>query len=190
MVTNLISAPEDIKSIHVNVQMFRSECLGCRNQNITVYILRKALPKEMEDKEAVGILKNLTLVATLRNPVINTAKFHEFYFEPKASQFSIVFLSAGSCTRILDIRLSYFICDNNISSGITLPRTVAPVNGSQRVNVSCPENTLNRGNEEAYGLCSSKGIWEIKSPCMCKKGYTLNTNAEGCIGKLCLVSLN
>ncbi|CAB4005869.1 ephrin type-B receptor 1 isoform X4 [Paramuricea clavata] len=161
--------------------MFRAECSGCKNQNITVYILRKALPKETKDKEAVGILKNLTLVATLGNQVINTARFHEFYFEPKASQFFLVFLSAGSCTRIQDIRLSYFICDNNISSGVKLSRTVAPVNGSQRVNVSCPVNTLNPGNEEAYGLCSSKGIWEIKSPCMCKKGYTLNTNAEGCI---------
>ena len=171
--------------------MVRSGCSKCKNQNIIVYILRKAsLKGESKKIEDVGILKNLTLVATLKNQVINRAKFHEFYFEPKASQFSIVFLSAGSCTRILDIRLSYFICDNNISSGITLPRTVAPVNGSQRVNVSCPENTLNPGNEEAYGLCSSKGIWEIKSPCMCKKGYTLNTNAEGCIGKLCLVSLN
>jgi hypothetical protein len=52
------------------------------------------------------------------------------------------------------------------------------------VNVSCPENTLNPGNEEAYGLCSSKGIWKIISPCICKKGYTLNTIEEGCIGML------
>jgi hypothetical protein len=187
LVTNFIPAPKEIKSILVNVQMFRSECSKCKNQNITVYILRKGLPKETKDYEAVGILKNLTLVATLRNQAINTAKFHEFYFEPKPPKFSIVFLSAGSCTQIQDIRFSYFICDNNISSGVKLPRTVAPVNGSQRVNVSCLENTLNPGNEEAYGLCSSKGIWEIKSQCMCKKGYTLNTNEEGCTGKLCLV---
>jgi hypothetical protein len=169
--------------------MFRSDCTKCKNQNITVYILRKALPKETKDEEAVGILKNLTLVATLKNKKDLTLKFHQFHFEPKALQFSIVFLSAGSCTRIQDIRLSYFVCDKNSSSGITLPRTVAPVNGSQRVNVSCPKNTLNPSNEEAYGLCSSKGIWKIKSPCMCKKGYTLN-NEKGCIGKLCLVSSN
>jgi hypothetical protein len=164
--------------------MVRSGCATCKNQNITVYILRKASPKgESKEIEDVGILKNLTLVATLRNQVINTVKFNEFYFEPKASLFSIVFLSAGSCTRIEDIRLSYFVCDKNTSNGIILPRTVAPVNGSQRVNVSCPKNTLNPSNEEAYGLCSSKGIWEIKSPCMCKKGYTLTTD-EGCTGML------
>jgi hypothetical protein len=171
--------------------MVRSGCSKCKNQNITVYILRKAsLKGESKKIEDVGILKNLTLVATLKNQVINTAKLHKFHFEPKESQFSIVFLSAGSCTRIQDIRLSYFFCDNSSSAGVNLPRTVAPVNGSQRVNVSCLENTLNPGNEEAYGLCSSKGIWEIKSPCMCKKGYTLNTNEKGCTGMLYLVSLN
>jgi hypothetical protein len=178
---------EFIKSVHVNVKVYRPECGLCKNQDVKVYILRKALPIGQKGlKEAVRILKNLTLVTTLKNQTDLTDKFHQFHFEPKAKvpQFSIAFLSAGSCTLIKDIKLSYFVCDKNTSAGVNLPRTVAPDSGSQRVNVSCPENTLNPGNEEAYGLCSSKGIWKIISPCICKKGYTLNTIEEGCIGML------
>ncbi|CAB4003216.1 ephrin type-A receptor 5 isoform X2 [Paramuricea clavata] len=182
LVTKFQQVKEFIKSVHVNVKVYRPECGLCKNQDVKVYILGKALPIGQKGlKEAVGILKNLTLVTTLKNQKDLTDKFHQFHFEPNAPQLSIAFLSAGSCTLIKDITLSYFVCDKNTSAGVNLPRTVAPDSGSQRVNVSCPENTLNPGNEEAYGLCSSKGIWKIISPCICKKGYTLNTIEEGCI---------
>ena len=187
MVTKFQKVKEFIKSVHVNVKVYRPECGLCKNQDVKVYILRKALPIGQKGlKEAVRILKNLTLVTTLKNQKDLTNKFHQFNFQPKAKalQFSIAFLSAGSCTLIKDIKLSYFVCDKNTSAGVNLPRTVAPDSGSQRVNVSCPENTLYPGNEEAYGVCSSTGIWKIISPCVCKKGYTLNTIEEGCIGML------
>ncbi|CAB4018688.1 ephrin type-B receptor 6 isoform X1, partial [Paramuricea clavata] len=182
LLTKFQQVKEFIKSVHVNVKVYRPECGLCKNQDVKVYILYKALPIGQEGlKEAVGILKSLTLVATLKAQKDLTDKIHQFHFEPMASQFSIAFLSAGSCTLIKDITLSYFVCDKNTGAGVNLPRTAAPDNGSQRVNLSCSENTLNPGNEEVYGLCSSKRIWKIISPCICKKGYTLNTIEEVCI---------
>ncbi len=165
--------------------MFRSECDDCHNQDIRVYVLYKTLPRPpAQIQEAVNILKNLKLVATLKNEKDLTEKNHLFHFEPKGKKFSMVFLSAGSCTVIKQISVYSFFCEKNTSSGVNLPKTDAPASGSRRVNVSCPKNTLNPGNDQAYGLCSSEGKWDIISPCMCKKGYTLNTIEEGCMGKL------
>ncbi len=162
--------------------MYRSECPRCGNQDIKVYVLYRDLPiQASEIQEAIRILNDLTLVANLNNRRDRTGKAHNFHFEPnhRPSAFSLVFLSAGSCTLIRDIALFYFVCDKNITSGVNLPRTFAPANDSERVNVSCGANTLNQGN----GVCSSEGIWVTTSPCMCKKGYTLNIE-QGCIGKL------
>ena len=116
------------------------------------------------------------MVVNLSNKIDRTIATHDFSFEPKASTFSIVFLSAGSCTLIKSMSVSYFICEQNTNSLTNLPRTVAPANGLQRVNVSCPENSV----EGTYGLCSSEGIWKILSPCACRKGYSLNRE-EKCI---------
>ena len=185
MVTKAVKLSEEHSAIHVNVEMHRTGCPGCRNQGIKVYILYQPLPKQADQiQEAVRILENQKSVATLQNNQDNTGKTHRFHSEPKSRQFSIVFLSAGSCTLIKDISIYYFFCEKNTSTGVNLPKTDAPASGSRRVNVSCPENTLNPGNDQAYGLCSSEGKWDIISPCMCKKGYTLNTIEEGCMGKL------
>ena len=160
--------------------MFRSECDECRNQDIKVYILHKALATDLS--KAVSILKSLPLVANLSNAKGLTEKIHAFHFEPKTRNLSIVLLSAGSCTQIKDIVLSYFACDKNISSLANLPRTVAPASGSKRVNVSCPEKSVNPNDKEVYGLCSSEGIWKFISPCMCKNGRALSVEGK-CVGK-------
>ena len=181
LVTKLIPAA-DSKRIHVSVTMFRSECDECRNQDIKVYILHKVLATDQS--EAARILKRLPMVVNLSNKK-NLAETHYFYFEPKASTFSLVFRSAGSCTQIRNITVSYFICEKNTSSWANLPQTVAPASGLQRVNISCPEKPRSASADgiEGYGLCSSEGVWQMLSPCMCKKGYTLNIKGE-CIGKL------
>ncbi len=188
LVTKPTVLPGNFTAVHVNVKMVRSECDSCQNQDIKVYILHKSLPKQLDKiQEAVRILKNLKLVANLKNEKDLTEKTHNFHFESKEQRFFMVFLSQGSCTVIKDIRIFYFVCDKNIINGANLPLTHAPGNGSERVNVSCGSNTLNQGNEEAFGVCSSKGIWLTISPCMCKKGYTLNID-EGCMGKLYTLS--
>ena len=161
--------------------MFRSECSECRNQDIKVYILYKALAGDLS--KAVSMLKSLPLVVNLRNAKDRTEKIHAFHFEPKTRKFSIVLLSEGSCTVINDITVSYFVCEKNISGLANLPRTVAPASGSTRVNFICPEESVNPDGKEVYGLCSSEGIWKIILPCMCKKGHTVSVEGK-CVGKL------
>ena len=123
----------------------------------------------------------MTLVANLHNEKESIFKTHNFHFELKASTFSIVFLSAGTCTVVSYIEILYYACEKFNSDGFSLPRTIAPASGSKRVNVMCG---LKKLNKEAYGMCSSAGIWLIISPCMCKKGYPKNIEGEGCLGKL------
>ena len=163
--------------------MFRSLCGKCKNQTIKVYILDKKMPKT-GTKETIEFLENLGLIATLSNKRENSMEIHHFEFQPNGSkQVSILFLSAGSCTRIHNMNISYFVCEEKLISGVQLPLKFAPASGAERVNVSCPENTLNLGNEMPFGQCSSEGEWEIRSQCMCKQGYTLDASNEGCKGK-------
>jgi hypothetical protein len=159
--------------------MYRVSCDNCKNQDIKVYILYKS-------SYLLENLKNLPLLTILDNKRDSTEKFHEFHFEPKASIFSIVFLSSGSCTVIRDIRMDYFVCEKNTRSLMNLPRTVAPAIKQRRVNSNCSDNAVSADGTQGFGLCSSKGVWEIISPCMCKKGYTVR-KFGGCIGKYSLV---
>ena len=168
--------------------MVRSKCPKCRNQDINVYILYE---KTAYNQAPSAALKKLELLTTLRNPKPlalsdNTKKNHNFLVKLKSQTFSIVFRSSGSCTLIKYIDVYNFVCEKNTSSGVNLPETNAPANGFQRVDVNCSKNTLNPDNVRPYGLCSSTGKWNITSPCMCKEGYTLHTDGEGCMGKFCL----
>ena len=170
--------------MHIDVEMVRSDCSSCKNQTIEVYILGQQLPWSTSN-ETIKMLENLTLVATLSNERENTIETHHFQFQTKGLKMvSILFLSAGSCTRIRNINISYFVCEKNVESGVNLPETIAPASGFERVNLSCPKSTLNPGNKPPYGLCSSEGEWTIKSRCKCVQGYTLDRINEGCKGKL------
>ena len=170
--------------MHIDVEMFRSPCGTCKNQTIDVYISDQDLPLDIT-KENIKILENLTLIATLSNKKEDSMETHHFQFQSnRLKHFSILFLSEGSCTRIHNINISYFVCEKKIASGVHLPRTVAPARGVKRVNVSCIKNTKNAENETPYGQCSSEGEWRLTSQCMCKQAYTLDTINEGCKGKL------
>ena len=170
--------------MHIDVEMFRSSCGSCKNQAIDVYISDQDLPLDTT-KENIKILENLTLIATLSNKKEGSTEIHHFQFQSnRLKRFSILFLSVGSCTRIHNINVSYFVCEKKIASGVHLPRTVAPARGVKRVNVSCIKNTKSAENETPYGQCSSEGEWRLISQCMCKPGYTLDTINEGCKGKL------
>lgn len=167
--------------MHVDVEMLTANCSQCKNQTIEVYILDKTLPLIIT-KDAIKMLEELRLIASLSNKKDDVMKIHHFQFQPKeVKEASILFLSAGSCTRIHRINISYFVCEEDIKSGLNLPRTIAPASSFQRVDVSCPKNALNPGNEVPYGNCSSEGEWKIISRCVCKEGYTLD---ERCKGKL------
>ena len=172
--------------MHIDVGMYKSPCGVCRNQDIPVFILSQPLPTSVKD--AFKKLNQLTSIKTLVNKNLGY-QTHHFQFEIKQeSSIFIVFLSAGSCTQIRDITISYFVCERNSSNGVILPETIAPSSGSERVNVSCPENSINPGNEAAYGLCSSEGMWTIiLSPCICKEGYTFDRSIGGCQRKVLLV---
>ena len=170
--------------MHIDVEMFRSPCSTCKNQTIDVYISDQNLPL-VTTKENIKILENLTLIATLSNKKEGSMETHHFQFQSnRLKHFSILFLSEGSCTRIHNINISYFVCEKKITSGVHLPRTVAPARGVKRVNVSCIKNTKNAENETPYGQCSSEGEWRLISQCMCKRAYTLDTINEACKGKL------
>ena len=179
------TAVEDYNSVEVDVGMFRGSCSQCKNQTIEVYILGQTLPQTIT-KETIKMLENLRLIATLSNKQADSIETHHFQVQPKGlEKILILLLSAGSCTRIHRMNISYFVCDKNISSGVNLNRTIAPASGLMRVNGSCPMNTLNPGIPEVpYGLCSSKGEWTIISPCVCKQGYTLNAVTKRCDSKL------
>ena len=168
--------------------MFKAKCVVCKNQTIPVFVLSQPLPTNV--KEAFEKLNQLTWIKTLVNKNLGY-ETHHFQFEIKqeSSTIFIVFLSTGSCTQIRDIMISYFVCERNSSNGVILPETIAPSNGSERVNVNCPKNSINPGNEAAYGLCSSEGMWTIISPCMCKGGYTFDSSIGGCQSKFLLVLL-
>ena len=170
-------------SVHIDVGMYKSPCDVCKNQDIPVFILTQPLPTGV--KEAFKELNQLTSIKSLVNKNLGY-QTHHFQFEIKQeNDIFIVFLSAGSCTQIRDIKISSFGCKRINCNGVYLPQTNAPRSGSQRVNLSCPENTINPGNEATYGLCSSEGIWKIIHglPCMCKEGYTLNIFHEACRSK-------
>ena len=170
--------------MHIDVEMFRAKCSQCKNQTIEVYILGQVL-RTIITKKTIQDLGNLSLIATLSNKKMDSIQTHHFQFQPNGlKEISILFLSAGSCTRIHSMNISYFVCDKNIESGVHFPQTIAPASSFKKVNVTCPMNTLNPGNEVSYGLCSSKGEWTIISQCMCKRGYTLDTSDEECKGKL------
>ena len=165
--------------------MFRSKCSECKNQTIEVYILGQSLPQTIT-RQTIKMLENLRLIATLSNEKVDSIQAHHFQFQPNGLKaISLLFLSAGSCTQIYSMNISYFVCDKNINSGVNLNRTIAPASGFMRVNGSCPINTLNPGIPEVpYGLCSSKGEWTITSSCVCKQGYTLNNVTKRCNSKL------
>ena len=166
--------------MHINVEIVRAKCSHCINQTIEVYILGQTLPLTI-NKEIIEMLENLKLIATLSNKQVGSTQTHHFQFQPKElKKISILFLSAGSCTLIYNMNISYFICERNIRNEIYLPETISPASGYKKVNVSCPMNRLNPRNEEPYGLCSSKGEWTIISGCMCKQGYSLDTTDEKC----------
>ena len=170
--------------MHIDVEMFRGSCGTCKSQTIDVYISDQNLPLAIT-KENIKILENLTLIATLSNKKENSMETHRFQFQSnRLKYFSLLFLSEGSCTRIHNINISYFVCEKKIASGVHLPRTVAPARGVKRVNVSCIKNTKNAENETPYGQCSSEGEWSLISQCMCKQAYTLDTINETCKGKL------
>ena len=170
--------------MHIDVEMFRSNCPQCKNQTIEVYVLGQSLP-QTTTRQTIEMLQNLSLIATLSNEKVDSIQTHHFQFQPHRSKaISLLFLSMGSCTRIHHMNISYHVCEENIESGVHLPRTIAPASGFMRVNVSCPVNTLNPGNEVSYGLCSSEGEWTIISQCICKQGYSLDTIDEECKGKL------
>ena len=178
---------EGYNSVHIDVEMFTSNCVQCKNQTIEVYILGQNLPQTITN-ETINMLENLRLIATLSNKQMNSIETHHFQFQPKGLKtVSLLFLSAGSCTRINHMNMSYFVCDKSIKGGVQLPRTLAPASGLKRVNVSCPKNTLNPGNESSYGFCSSDGEWTITSQCKCKQGYTIDAVNDECKGKLSLV---
>ena len=167
--------------------MFKAECVVCKNQDIPVFILSRPLPTDK--KEAFEKLNRLMSIKSLVNKNLNY-ETHHFQFEIKQeNSIFIVFLSAGSCTQIRDIKISHFVCLRNSSNGVILQETIAPSRGSKRVNVICPDKTKNPGNEAAYGLCSSEGMWTIISPCMCKEGYTFDSSIGGCQSKFLLVHL-
>ena len=179
---------EGYNSVHIDIEMFTARCPQCKNQTIEVYILGKNLPQTIT-KETIEMLENQRLIATLSNKQVSSMETHHFQFQSEGlKEVSLLFLSAGSCTRIHHMNMSYFVCDKSIQGGVQLPRTIAPASGLKRVNVSCPKNTLNPGNESSYGLCSSEGEWTITSRCKCKQGYTLDTVNEGCKGNFSLVS--
>ena len=170
--------------MHIDVEMFRAPCGSCKNQTIDVYISDQDLPVDIT-KENIKILENLKLIANLSNKKEDSMETHHFQFQSnRSNRFSILFLSEGSCTRIHNINISYFVCEKKIANGVHLPRTVAPARGVKRVNVSCIKNIKNAENETPYGQCSSEGEWRLTSQCMCKQAYTLDTINEACKGKL------
>ena len=170
--------------MHIDVEMFAHSCLQCKNQTIEVYILGQTLLQTIT-KETIKMLEDLSLIATLSNKQVDFTEINHFQYQSEGlKEVSLLFLSAGSCTRIHHMNMSYFVCDKSVNSGVNLNRIIAPASGFMRVNVSCPMNTLNPGIEVSYGLCSSNGEWTIISPCVCKQGYTLNNVTKRCNSKL------
>ncbi|XP_028394333.1 tyrosine-protein kinase receptor Tie-1-like isoform X2 [Dendronephthya gigantea] len=165
---------KDYESIHVGLEMARTRCEKCKNQRIKVYILHhNSMQTPRTSPEMLG---NLTLVETLVNKVDSAYEFHNFWFVPEKSKFSLVLLSEGSCTRIKIIEISAFVCERNIIKGVNLTRTISPATGFKRKNATCNmKNALNLENAEPYGLCSSNGTWDVQSPCKCKIGFAIGT---------------
>lgn len=166
--------------IHVSMKMKVWDCNVCKDQSIKAFIVHASVVK---NSQPYKLLEDLPLVKNFPNKeqnVVNTADFK--YALKGRKQFAVVLLSAGSCTEIERITISYYVCEKNTSTAMVLPRTIAPENGHQQVNTSCSPNTINPGNKQPYGLCSSEGEWTIVSQCMCKEGYTLDS-LGGCKGK-------
>ena len=167
--------------VHVNITMSFSKCPLCLNQSLKVYVVHKAMPKDMNSKKVLQELNLLPLLKQIKNETKpGVTKTYPVQFLPTSKVFSIVLLLEGGCLVVNMLKLSYFYCEKDSIKGVTLPKTVSPASGVRTVNSSCFNNTIPAREGPVFGLCSSDGKWKYVTPCFCKKGSTFGS--KGCVG--------
>ena len=155
--------------VHVNITMRFSNCPGCLNQSLKVFVVHEA------------IFKNGVEELTKQNKTKpGTTKTYHVQFLPTSKVFSVVLLAEGTCLIVENFNLSYFYCEKASIKGIALPKSVSPASGNRTVNSNCFNNTIPLREGAVFGLCSSDGKWKFVTPCFCKNGSTFGS--KECVG--------
>jgi len=108
----------------------------------------------------------------------------------KRKHVILAFHNYGACSTLFSVKVTYNVCpDETITSSLmSVPRTVAPANDSERIRVqgSCIKNAV-QDSGSLYIHCESNGEWNttgLKGRCICKDDMQ---NNEGiCEGILSL----
>ena len=102
----------------------------------------------------------------------------------------LAFHDYGACITLFSVKVTYNVCpDEKITSRLmSLPRTVAPANDSQPVQVkgNCDKDTV-QVSSSLYVHCESNGEWNttgLDGRCVCKEN--LQNNEGICTGLLFL----
>ena len=167
--------------VHVKITTSFPKCPQCLGQSLKVFVVHKAVPKNMDDKKVIEELNKLPLLKEIQNKTKpNITKTYHVQFRPTSKVFSIVLLGEGACLVVDKFKLSYFYCEKASIKGVALPKSVSPASGNRTVNSNCFNNTIPPREGAVFGLCSSDGKWKFVTPCFCKKGSTFGS--KGCVG--------
>lgn len=106
-------------------------------------------------------------------PAFGTRVTQTFRVEIKRSYILLAFHDQGSCSALLSVTVSYFVCPglNQASNLVSLPQTVAPANNSKPAEVDCVTNAVNKQGTLSLD-CQSDGVWDIGSlngSCICQE---------------------
>jgi len=106
----------------------------------------------------------------------------------KEKHVILAFHNYGACSTLFSVKVTCNVCPDETRNGslVSLPRTVAPANASERIRIegSCIKDAV-RGSGSLFVHCESNGEWNttgLKARCICKEDMQ---NIEGiCAGKV------
>ena len=98
----------------------------------------------------------------------------------KEKHVILAFHHYGACSTLFSVKVTYNVCPDETlrSSFVSLPRTVAPANDSERIRVegSCIKDAV-QVSGSLYVHCESNGEWNttrLKGRCICKEDMQNN----------------
>ena len=95
--------------------------------------------------------------------------------------FYLAVVDLSTCISINRILVLYYVCPEETSQLISRPETVGVV--EPLVEGECVENSSPPSGLSPLLLCSDRGEWEVRIPCLCNPGYELDDSQDQCSSK-------
>ena len=96
--------------------------------------------------------------------------------------FYLAVVDLSTCIAIERILILYYVCPEETSQLISRPETVGDV--QPLVDGHCVENSSPASGPSPLLLCSDRGEWEVRIPCLCNPGYELDDSQDQCSSKI------